>query len=86
MKYYFYCPRCGFDEYINSIPNGAVGNIRDGWGIPIYHFCCPKCSNLDAGAMRVRYDDLEERKYYQIVINKYQGIRTPYPLVQEENI
>ena len=76
MKYYFYCPRCKHKKYIEKIPHGAVGNIRDGWGRPISHFECPICHNLDAGAMQIINDDQTERDYIEYVIKLYQHIRT----------
>lgn len=76
MKYYFYCPKCKYKKYIKKIPLGAVGNPRDGWGHPIYHFECPICNNLDAGAMQIIEDTPGEIKYIEITINHYQHIRT----------
>lgn len=75
-KFYYYCPLCGNERVIDAIPRGAVPNIRDGWGRPIYHFECDKCHNLDAGAMSIVGDDPDDiEKYIQSVIEMYQGIR-----------
>lgn len=75
-KFYYYCPLCGNERIIDAIPRGAVPNIRDGWGRPIYHFECDKCHNLDAGAMSIFDDDPDDiERYIQSVIEKYQGIR-----------
>lgn len=78
--YYFYCPNCKYQNEIKEkeIPKNRVGNCRDGYGIPIYHFKCPKCSNLDAGCMVERYGDNHEKLYYQEVIEMYQDIRTKH--------
>ena len=57
------------------IPRNAAVNCRDGYGIPIQHYECPECGNLDAGAMFIRPDDAEYKQYYQYVIDLYQGIR-----------
>lgn len=78
--FYFYCPNCKYEEEIEKIPRGAVGNIRDGYGMPIHHFECPQCHNLDAGAMRLREDKTDwplesQKRYYQGVISYYQNIR-----------
>lgn len=77
--YYFYCPNCGNEDEVKEKPRGTVGNIRDGYGMPIYHYECPNCHNLDAGFMKMRYygkkEKEEEKRYYQSVIEMYQGIR-----------
>lgn len=73
--YYFFCPNCGKEDHVDKLPNGTVGNIRDGWGMPIHHYECPNCRNLDAGFMFKRRNTSEERKYYQHVIGMYQNIR-----------
>lgn len=79
--YYFFCPNCGCEDKVKSLPKGTVGNIRDGYGTPINHFECPICSNLDAGYMRFnlgKTDELsgsEQIRYFQDVIRHYQGIR-----------
>lgn len=73
--FYYYCPNCKYEDKIKDIPRGAVGNIRDGYGRPISHFECPKCHNLDAGAMSIQDDNEEEREYYRSVISMYQNIR-----------
>lgn len=78
MKYYFYCPNCKSDKIISfsDLPKDKVANCRDGFGVPIYHFECEKCGNLDAGAMMIRgiFDDVDEM-LYRHVIEMYQGIR-----------
>lgn len=33
--YYFYCPKCGYEDYMKTYPRGTVVNVRDGYGIPI---------------------------------------------------
>lgn len=73
--YYFYCPNCGREEEVKSVPRDSVGNIRDGWGIPIHHYKCPNCGNLDAGSMRMKYADDGWKEYCQYTIGLYQGIR-----------
>lgn len=73
--YYFYCPNCGKKEEVNRLPKGTVGNVRDGFGIPIHHYECSNCHNLDAGFMAERSGDDEEKEYYQYVIGIYQNIR-----------
>ena len=73
--YYFYCPNCGKEEEVSELPEGTVGNIRDGFGMPISHYECPNCNNLDAGFMSERVGDDDEKKYYQHVIEMYQNIR-----------
>ena len=75
MSYYFYCPSCGKEEVVYSLPIGTVGNIRDGWGSPIYHYECSVCHNLDAGFMLLKQKTEDERKYFQHVIKMYQNIR-----------
>ena len=75
VTYYFYCPNCGKEDIVNKIPKGVRGNIRDGYGMPIYHYECSNCHNLDAGFMMEREKDEGERRYYQSVIKMYQGIR-----------
>ena len=81
VKYYFYCPNCKHEDIVVSIPDGTVGNIRDGYGTPIHHFECPVCSNLDAGYMMFNLRGMSEvseddqRRYFQSVIEIYQGIR-----------
>ena len=74
-KYYFYCPNCGKEEEESKLPEGTVSNIRDGFGMPISHYECPNCNNLDAGFMSERVGNKDEKKYYQSVIEKYQNIR-----------
>lgn len=73
--YYYYCPNCKYENKIEKIPYDAVCNIRDGYGRPIYHSECPKCHNLDAGAMIIEDDDKDEQSYYRAVIGIYQNIR-----------
>lgn len=73
--YYFYCPNCSKEEEVSRLPKGTVGNIRDGWGMPIHHYECSNCHNLDAGFMTERRGDDDEKKYYQHVIGMYQNIR-----------
>ena len=75
MAYYFYCPKCGHQEEIERLPRGTVPNCRDGYGVPIYHFECPDCGNLDAGFMRKRENTTAEKVYYRSVIGMYQNIR-----------
>lgn len=80
-KYYFFCPNCKYENMVDVLPKGTIGNIRDGYGTPIHHFECPMCHNLDAGYMQFglgRMDELpisEQKKYFQDVIALYQGIR-----------
>jgi hypothetical protein len=73
--FFFYCPHCGNEKEVAQLPRGTVGNIRDGYGTPIYHFKCEQCSNLDAGYMRERDGNDNEKRYYRDVISRYQGIR-----------
>lgn len=73
--YYFYCPKCEYQEEVEKLPRGTVPNCRDGYGVPIYHFECPNCRNLDAGFMRERDKTIEEKIYYRSVIKNYQNIR-----------
>jgi hypothetical protein len=73
--YYFYCPKCGNEMEVNKIPRGCVPNIRDGFGMPIYHYRCDRCSNLDAGYMTERDGSEEEKYYYKHVISLYQNVR-----------
>lgn len=73
--YYFYCPNCGYENRVNSLPRGTIGNTRGGYGTPIHHYECPQCHNLDAGFMKKRLFDLGEEPYYRGVISMYQGIR-----------
>ena len=80
MKYYFYCPNCKCENVTDKLPEGTVGNIRDGYGTPIHHYECPMCHNLDAGYMSLRIcenNTLDEytKLYFQEVIEMYQGIR-----------
>lgn len=75
MTYYFYCPNCSKEDIVNKLPKGVQGNIRDGYGIPIYHYECSHCHNLDAGFMREREHNDIEREHYRSVIKHYQGIR-----------
>ena len=65
MKYYFFCPNCKHEDTVASLPIGTVGigtvgNIRGGYGVPIHHFECPMCSNLDAGYMRLNIGKMSE--------------------------
>jgi predicted RNA-binding Zn-ribbon protein involved in translation (DUF1610 family) len=75
MAYYFYCPKCGRQEEVERRPRGTVPNCRDGYGVPIYHFECPDCGNLDAGFMLERDKTIDEKVYYRSVIRMYQNIR-----------
>lgn len=77
MKYYFYCPNCGNQYIVGEIPKGTIANNRDGYGVPIYHYECNKCHNLDAGFMHnidgsLSKDDIV---YFRSVISMYQNIR-----------
>lgn len=73
--YYFYCPNCNTEMHVEKLPKGTAGNIRDGYGMPIHHYECPECHNLDAGFMFQKENTSEEQKYYRHVIGMYQGIR-----------
>ena len=73
--YYFYCPNCGNEYEVKNLPRHTVGNIRDGWGMPINHYKCEKCLNLDAGFMLERRGDSDEKEYYKSVISMYQNVR-----------
>lgn len=73
--YYFYCPNCSKEDVAKEIPSGTVGNPRDGYGMIIHHYECSNCHNLDAGFMKMRQGDMNEKIYYQGVIEMYQGIR-----------
>lgn len=73
--YYFYCPKCGFEGEVKKLPHGTVGNPRDGYGRPIYHYKCSVCSNLDAGFMKEAKGDSSEKEYFKEIIKLYQGIR-----------
>lgn len=79
--YYFYCPNCGSEDVVKTLPAGTVANIRDGYGTPIYHFECPQCHNLDAGYMRFglgrmnELPDYKQKEYFRDVIGMYQNIR-----------
>lgn len=75
MRFYFYCPNCGNEMEVEEIPRGTVANIRDGFGVPIRHYKCDRCSNLDAGFMSERDGSDEEKQYYRQVISRYQNIR-----------
>ena len=74
--FYFYCPKCGFEKEVSKLPKGTVANARDGYGVPIYHFECESCGNLDAGFMYQRHGDMNEKIYYRSVIALYQNIRS----------
>lgn len=73
--YYFYCPNCGKEYEARVLPRDTVGNPRDGYGIPIHHYECSDCHNLDAGFMRERKGGDVEKEYYRYVISIYQNIR-----------
>lgn len=73
--FYFYCPKCGYQVEDTKLPQGTVSNCRDGWGIPIHHYECSECHNLDAGYMREIDGTLDEKVYYRSVIGLYQNIR-----------
>ena len=77
MRYYFYCPKCGFEKIVAMLPKGTAGNSRGGFGTPIHHFECSKCHNLDAGYMGFVSEPLddEEKEYFQNIISMYQNIR-----------
>ncbi len=76
MKYYFYCPRCKNEYEAGTLPRGTVGNIRDGYGVPIHHCECGKCHNLDAGFMAlIPENDDDTKMYFRSIISMYQGIR-----------
>lgn len=73
--FFFYCPRCGNEKEVTKLPHGTVGNTRDGYGMPIYHFKCEQCSNLDAGYMRERDGSDDEktvlsRRYFDVSRHK----------------
>jgi len=74
--FYFYCPKCGFEKEIDKLPKGTVANIRDGYGIPIYHYECEQCGNLDAGFMYQRNGDMDEKVYYRSIIGLHQNVRS----------
>ena len=78
-KYYFYCPKCGYEDRVNKLPQGTVGNLRGGFGTPINHYECPQCHNLDAGFMTYLLihdmDESEVEKYFRATISIYQNIR-----------
>lgn len=76
-KYFFYCPHCHFEfeKVMDKLPKDVIPNLRDGYGLPIYHFECEQCHNLDSGFMRERIGDDDEKSYYREVIKMYQGIR-----------
>lgn len=71
--YYFYCPKCQYEEEVENKPRRTIGNCRDGWGAPIYHYACPKCGNVDAGYMGERSGDELEKSYYKHIIGMYKG-------------
>lgn len=73
--YYFYCPNCTMEMHVEKLPKGTFGNTRDGWGMPIHHYECHQCHNLDAGFIFERECSVQEQKYYQHVIGMYQNIR-----------
>lgn len=76
MAFYFYCPNCGKEEIMTEVPRGPiVVNCRDGYGMPIRHYECPQCHNLDAGFMRQRDSSEVEKEYYHHIIKMYQNIR-----------
>lgn len=73
--YYFYCPKCGFEKFVDSaeLPkSGLIGNIRDGNGTPILHYPCEKCGNPHSGYMRMQFGDMDEKVYFRSVIGLYQ--------------
>ncbi len=70
--YYFYCPKCGFEKEVKVLPKNTVLNVRDGYGMPINHFGCKMCGNLDAGFMYQKFGDMDEKVYYRSVISLYQ--------------
>jgi predicted nucleic acid-binding Zn ribbon protein len=43
--------------------------------MPIYHYECANCHNLDAGFMWERNNDDIEREYYRSVVELYQSVR-----------
>lgn len=77
MAFFYYCPNCGLSQEIRweDMPRNKVGNIRDGFGTPIYHYECRACGNLDAGAMRINEDAPNWEEYCKSVISFYQGVR-----------
>lgn len=74
--FYFYCPKCGFEKEVDKLPKGTVANIRDGYGIPIHHYECEQCGNLDAGFMYQRNGDMDEKVYYRSIIGLHQNVRS----------
>ena len=77
MSYFFYCPKCGYTKSnlsFKDIPRDRIGNTRDGYGTPIYHFECPHCHNLDAGCMADKEQD-GWHDYCKHVISFYQDVR-----------
>lgn len=70
--YYFYCPRCGAEEVVQSLPAETVLNKRGGTGVPIHHYKCDKCGNLDAGFMIEQRGDMPEKVLYRSIIGLYQ--------------
>jgi hypothetical protein len=73
--YYFYCHKGDKREEAEKLPRGTVPNCRGGYGVPIHHFECPNCRNLDAGFMRERDGTIDEKAYYRSVVGVYQNIR-----------
>lgn len=73
--FYFYCPHCGAEEVVPRLPIGTVLNARDGSGVPIQHYKCNKCGNLDAGFMIEQRGDMSEKVLYRSIIGLYQNRR-----------
>ncbi|MDU5208016.1 MAG: hypothetical protein E6182_18835 [Clostridioides difficile] len=71
--YYFYCPKCNKEEVGVSLNDMEItwANIRDGYGMPIYHVECPECKNVLSGVMIIRENSEGERRYYKSVITLY---------------
>lgn len=81
----FYCPDCDiflecslhpYDnririQYDDSYIYPRVGNIRDGWGRPLYHCQCPKCKNYHGAAISFPIEETEHYNYIRSVVKFY---------------
>jgi hypothetical protein len=68
----FYCPQCGkFDkDFKYNSHSPKVGNIRNGFGCPIYHIKC-ECGNYLAGYMNLKIETLQDEMYIKGIIEGY---------------
>lgn len=72
----YYCPKCGKldTEFKMTRDTPSVGNIRDGYGRPLYHIKCD-CGNYLAAGINFSKDEIDKERslieYVKNVITEY---------------